>query len=54
MKGRDDSENLDVDGRIILNWILGQEGRCGLDSSGSGQRPVAGSREQGKVAPGLN
>jgi len=26
MKGRDHSENLDVDGKIILEWIIGKYG----------------------------
>jgi hypothetical protein len=32
------SEDIDVDGRIILKGILGKQSgrRCGLDSSGSG------------------
>jgi len=31
------SEDLDVDGKIILEWILGKQcGKCGLDSSASG------------------
>jgi hypothetical protein len=35
-------KNLEVDGRI-LGWNFGKEGGiCGLDASGSGQRPVAG------------
>jgi hypothetical protein len=29
-------EDLVVDGRIILEWILREDRRCGLDSSGSG------------------
>jgi hypothetical protein len=29
MKGRDHSEELGVDGKIILEWILG--GRCGVE-----------------------
>jgi len=37
LKGRDYAEDLGVDGKIILEWILGKYGRrCGLDSSGSG------------------
>jgi hypothetical protein len=43
-EGRDHLEDLGVDGKIILECILGNRvGRCGLDSSGSGQEPVAGS-----------
>jgi hypothetical protein len=35
-EGRDHSEDLDVDGRIILEWSLEKWGRrCGLDASGS-------------------
>jgi hypothetical protein len=46
LKGRDHSENLDVDGMIILKSILGKEGGgCGLDSSGSVQGWVVGSCE---------
>jgi hypothetical protein len=26
MKGRDNSENLNVDGSLILEWILGKQG----------------------------
>jgi hypothetical protein len=26
LKGRDHSGNLDVDGKVILEWILGKEG----------------------------
>jgi hypothetical protein len=37
MKGGYHAEDLDVDGRVILQWFLGNiMGRCGLDSSGSG------------------
>jgi hypothetical protein len=40
LKGRDHSEDLGVDGKIILEWILGvydwKFGSCGLDLSGSG------------------
>jgi len=34
LKGRDHSEDLDVGGKIILEWNL--VGRCGLDASESG------------------
>jgi hypothetical protein len=45
--------DLDVDGRIILKWILGNrmEG-CGLDSSGSEYGPVAGSCKHGDEPSG--
>jgi hypothetical protein len=33
----DHSEDLVVDGKVILEWILGKSvGRCGMDASGSG------------------
>jgi len=36
LKGRDHLEDLSVDGKTILEGILGREGRnCGLDSYGS-------------------
>jgi hypothetical protein len=35
------SEDIDVDGRIILKWTLEKQGR--RVSSGSGHRPVVGS-----------
>jgi hypothetical protein len=42
LKGRDHLEDLGVDGKV-LEWMLGKlGGGCGLDSSGSGQGPVAG------------
>jgi hypothetical protein len=35
-KGKEHSECLEIDGRIILKLILGKKGfRCGLESSGS-------------------
>jgi hypothetical protein len=38
VKGRDHLEDLNVDGKIILECILGKQmmGSCGLGSSGSG------------------
>jgi hypothetical protein len=39
LKGRDHSEDLDVDGKVTLEWILekwGGVGVCGLDASGLG------------------
>jgi hypothetical protein len=36
LEGKNHSEKLVVNGKIILEWILGDVGRCGLDSSGSG------------------
>jgi len=43
LKGRDHSEDLGVDERISGEGV----GGCGLDSSGSGQGPMAGSWEHG-------
>jgi hypothetical protein len=37
LKGRDHSEDLSVDGRIILKLILREKGECELDSSGQGR-----------------
>jgi hypothetical protein len=46
-------EELGVDGKMILEWILGNRaGRCGLYSSGSGQGPKAGSCEHGNESSG--
>jgi hypothetical protein len=37
LNGRKHLEDLNVDGKIILEWILGKQGvRCGLDSCASG------------------
>jgi hypothetical protein len=49
-KGR--CEDSDVDRRIILKWIKEIWGWYGLDSSGLGQRPVAGFRERGSELSG--
>jgi hypothetical protein len=50
LKESDHSEDLGVNGRIILERILGKErGKCGLDSSGSGYEPVTGSTEYEKA-----
>jgi hypothetical protein len=46
MKGRDHSDNLGADGKIMFNWDLGKwVGTCGLNASGSGQGPVTDSCE---------
>jgi hypothetical protein len=43
LKGRDHSEDLGIDGKIILEWILGKHGgKCGMDASGSGYGRMAG------------
>jgi hypothetical protein len=34
LKGRGHSEDLDVDGKIIIDWFKGKQvGSCGLDAS---------------------
>jgi hypothetical protein len=50
---RDHSEDQGVDWRMGSEWILGRlaEG-CGLDSTGSGQGPVAGCCEYGDEPSG--
>jgi hypothetical protein len=35
-KGKDHSEDLGVDGKVIFNWILKIQAGRGIDSSGSG------------------
>jgi hypothetical protein len=46
-EGRDHSGDLGVDGKMILELILGKSGvgRCGLAASGSGKGPVVGPCE---------
>jgi len=42
LKGGDHSEDLQAKGNMILNGSQGNiTGKCGQDSSGPGQRPVA-------------
>jgi hypothetical protein len=36
LKGKEQPEKLDADGRINLKWYGNRVGRCGLYSSGSG------------------
>jgi hypothetical protein len=46
-------EDLGVDGRITLRWILGNRvWGCGLDSFGSGEGQVASSCEHGNEPSG--
>jgi len=45
MKGRDHLEELSVDGKIILEWILDRVRGCGLEVFGLGQAAVAGCSE---------
>lgn len=43
---RDHLKDLDADGRIILEWMLGKQvWRCELDAFRSVQRPVTGYRK---------
>jgi len=51
--GRDYSEDLGVDGKMILEWILGKRiGDCGLDLSRPGYGPVARCFEHGAEPSG--
>jgi hypothetical protein len=44
LNGRDYSEDLGVNGSVILNGFFGHRVRgCGLDLSGSGYRPMVGA-----------
>jgi hypothetical protein len=52
MEGIVNLDDLDVNGRIILKYIL-RNRLCGLNSSGSGQGPVAGSCEHGNEPSGF-
>jgi hypothetical protein len=52
-KERDHSEDQGVGGRMGSEWIFGDWlGVCGLDSTGSGQGPVAGCCECGDEPSG--
>jgi len=42
---RDHFQDLGVDVKKMLKWVLKKYWECGLDSSGSEQSPVAGSCE---------
>jgi len=37
----------------LSEWILEKKDGCGMDSSGSGKRPVAGSCEHGNETSGF-
>jgi hypothetical protein len=53
-KARDHSEDQGVGGRMGLEWVLGRlAGGCGLDSTGSGQGPMAGYCERGDEPSGF-
>jgi hypothetical protein len=52
LKGRDNSEDLGIHGKM-LEWILGNTApNCGLDSTASGQGLVMGSCEHGNKSSG--
>jgi hypothetical protein len=53
MKGRDHLGNLDLDGRIILIWILKYGVKCELVLPDSGLSPVAGSCQHGNELQGF-
>jgi len=53
-EGKSHSEDQYVEGKIIFEWILGNKLEdCGLDSTGSGQGPVAGCCEHGNEPSGF-
>jgi hypothetical protein len=53
LKERDHAEDLGINGKIVLECILGKYGGgFGLDSPASGQRPLAGSYEHGNDPSG--
>jgi hypothetical protein len=48
-------EGLVIVVKIILKWILGYKvGSCGMNSSGPGHGPVAGSCEYSRLTSGLH
>jgi hypothetical protein len=50
---RDQSQDLGVNGNILLDWILEKRvGGCGLDASGSGHGPLVDSCEHGNGPSG--
>jgi hypothetical protein len=52
--GKNHSEDLGVDGRVLSELILGKRGGwCGLHSSGSEQEAVFGSCEHGNEPSGF-
>jgi len=47
LKGKNQSGDLGIGGKIILNCILNRIWRCGMDSADSEQGPLTGSCEYG-------
>jgi hypothetical protein len=45
LKGRDHLEDIDIDGKVILAWIINGVGRCGLYAFVSGQGPSGGGSQ---------